>query len=334
MINTETPERPGNQKPLKPRFLITIDTEGDNLWGRVAGTPTTKNAGFLRRFQDLCEEYGLRPTYLTNYEMASSATFQEMGRDVIRRNVGEIGMHLHAWDSPPIVPLTANDALYHPFLIEYPEQVIEKKVRYLTALLEDTFGIQPVSHRAGRWGFDERYARILVENGYRVDCSVTPGVSWKTDVARPAGVKGSDYTSFRSDPYWMDLNNISGQGEPRLLEVPVTIFKGRDHSWARPVIVRRALARLSPEWHWLRLNRWNLNYTLKVAERVVAEGRPHAEFMLHSSEFMPGGSPTFKSKGDIERLYKHLRILFSSIFGKFEAATLSEFHDHWMGRCA
>src|SRR5512144_2975448 len=48
-----------------PSFLITIDTEGDNLWSRPREI-TTGNARYLPRFQALCEKYGLKPTYLTN----------------------------------------------------------------------------------------------------------------------------------------------------------------------------------------------------------------------------------------------------------------------------
>jgi hypothetical protein len=317
---------------VKPRFLITIDTEGDNLWRAGAGVPATKNSGFLWRFQELCEEYGLKPTYLTNYEMARCGEFQQLARAVIRRNAGEIGMHLHAWNSPPIVALTANDDWYRPFLIEYPDRVMEDKVRCMTALLEDTFGISPVSHRAGRWAFDERYARILVENGYRVDCSVTPGVSWVTGSSHPAGAKGTDYTSFTHNPYWVSLAGISSEGESSLLEIPVTIVpRQRNWSWVQPRMVRRALRRLSPEQVWLRPNGWNRKYMLEAAKRVIDEGRPHAEFMLHSSELMPGGSPTFNSKAAIDRLYRHLRSLFSYVSGEFEAATLSEFHDLWKG---
>ena len=40
--------------------------------------------------------------------------------------------------------------------------------------LEGRFGEKMTSHRAGRWAFDSRYARLLVEHGYLVDCSVTP----------------------------------------------------------------------------------------------------------------------------------------------------------------
>lgn len=52
-----------------PAFLITIDTEGDNLWQKHDSI-TTENARYLPRFQQLCEKYGFKPVYLTNYEMA------------------------------------------------------------------------------------------------------------------------------------------------------------------------------------------------------------------------------------------------------------------------
>src|SRR5438552_1378607 len=170
----------------QPCFLITLDTEGDNLWARPREI-TTRNAAFLWRFQGLCERYELKPTYLTNYEMAQSPNFQEFARDVLRRRTGEIGMHLHAWNSPPLQPLTDDDYRYQPYLIEYPESVIREKVDFLTKLLEDTFGVKMSSHRAGRRGMNEAYARILVEQGYRVDCSVSPHVSWRRIKGNPRG---------------------------------------------------------------------------------------------------------------------------------------------------
>src|SRR4030095_6053082 len=107
-------------------FLITIDTEGDNQWSRPRVT-TTRNAGFLPRFQALCERFGLRPTYLTNHEMALCPVFTEFARAVLARGAAEIGMHLHAWDSPPIVPLTHDDLAHHPYLCEFPEAIVRQK---------------------------------------------------------------------------------------------------------------------------------------------------------------------------------------------------------------
>ncbi len=65
-----------------PAFLITIDTEGDNLWQKHDSI-TTENARYLPRFQQLCEKYGFKPVYLTNYEMAIDPFYIEFARDVI-----------------------------------------------------------------------------------------------------------------------------------------------------------------------------------------------------------------------------------------------------------
>ena len=115
--------------------------------------------------------------------MAICPVFQWFRRDVLRRGTAEIGMHLHAWNSPPIVPLTADDYGCMPFLIEYQVDVMREKIVYMTSLLRDTFECQITSHRAGRWGFNGVYARILQDCGYRVDCSVTPGLWSRTPAA-------------------------------------------------------------------------------------------------------------------------------------------------------
>ena len=78
-------------KDTKKYFIITIDTEGDNLWGvRCYPKPlsriTTQNGSFLERFQLLCEKYGFLPTYLVNYEMAHCQPFIDMV-DIHRNNL-------------------------------------------------------------------------------------------------------------------------------------------------------------------------------------------------------------------------------------------------------
>jgi hypothetical protein len=70
-----------------PAFLITIDTEGDNLWQKHDSI-TTENARYLPRFQQLCEKYGFKPVYLTNYEMAIDPVYIEFAKDVIARDRG------------------------------------------------------------------------------------------------------------------------------------------------------------------------------------------------------------------------------------------------------
>ena len=50
--------------------------------------------------------------------------------------------------------------------------------------------------------------------------------------------------------------------------------------------------------------------------------------MLHSSEFMPGGSPTFKDEAAIEGLYQDLEALFSWLSDKTVGMTLAEFYQY------
>jgi hypothetical protein len=315
----------------RPAFLITIDTEGDDLWSSPREI-TTRNAAFLPRFQALCEAHGLKPTYLTNYEMAMSPVFREFAHDVVRRGTAEIGMHLHAWNSPPIEPLTADDFRFQPYLIEYPADVLRRKVAYLTELLEDTFAAKMTSHRAGRWSFDATYAGVLVDHGYVVDCSVTPHVSWRHLKGDPGQAGGTDFSRFPEHPYWVDLSDISRSGDSPLLELPMTVMRagtaaGRWVARRLPAgsLPGRVWNRFVPSVHWLRPNGRNVAQMIGLLERAKQEGRSYVELMLHSSEFMPNGSPTFRTSESIEALYGDLEQLFAAA-AAFRGATLTEFH--------
>ena len=319
---------------MKP-FIITIDTEGDNLWGRHAGAPGTRNAEYIPRFQDLCDEFGFKPTYLTNWEMAHAQPFVHMARAAIAEHRAEVGCHIHAWDSPPQVARTADDHRHHPYLIEYPDQVMRAKVAGHTQLLEDTFGCKMVSHRAGRWAMDERYARLLLEHGYTVDCSVTPGVSWQRQPGAPDGAGGSDYRHFPEQPYYMDPDNIARParaGQHALLQVPMTtraswIERSAPQLYRIPVL--RSLAyRVAEPVHWLRLKRNNLASVLQLVQREAVRS-PYLEFMIHSSEFMPGGSPYFPGAHDIEQLFADMRTLFAAIARTHHGMTLGAFAAQW-----
>ncbi len=310
-------------------FIITIDTEGDDLWSRPRQI-TTRNAEYLPRFQSLCERFGFKPVYLTNYEMAMSDAFVEFGRDVAARDAGEIGMHLHAWNSPPLVPLTGDDFRYQPYLIEYPDQVMRDKIKVLTHVLEDCFGRTVVSHRAGRVGFDGRYAAMLLEAGYRVDCSVTPGVDWSGAPGAPDGRGGTDYTRFPSCPYFLSPSDISRPAACGLLEVPVTVhasalYRGAPRLYRIPAL-RSLINWISPGLSWICPGENGLAAMRRAARGARAAGRPHLEFMLHSSELMPGGSPTFRTTSDIERLYEYLEALFEELAGWCVGTTLDGFH--------
>ena len=331
-----------SRPPERPSFLITIDTEGDNLWSRPREV-TTHNADHLPRFQELCERHGLKPTYLTDWDMVHSPAFAAFARAIVEREVGEIGMHLHAWNTPPLWPLTVDDDYHHHYLIEYPEDQMREKVRVLTAELEHTFGTKMISHRAGRWSLDDRYARILAASGYLVDCSVTPHVSWKPVPGAPQGNGGTDFSSYPERSYFLDLEDIARPGSSPLLEVPVSIVHRRRAPLVemadtllgdKLAVVGRRIRGRFPPYTWLRPNGRNLQDLLTVLGVALEDGRDHVEFMLHSSELMPGGSPTFPRVEDITRLYSHLEAVFSVASQHVVGQTLAEYHRRFAARHA
>jgi hypothetical protein len=242
-------------------------------------------------------------------------------------------MHLHAWHSPPEMPLTEDDYRHHPYLIEFPEAQIREKVKMMTGSLEDTFGRKMVSHRAGRFSFNEIYARILIANGYLVDGSVTPGVSWKEYPGNPRGSGGTDFRHFPADPYFLDPENISAPGQSPLLEIPVTI--AAPHFAAPLRMLKRACAptrfsarvarHFMPDRVWLYPKGDNHRFQTRLLDAVRFEGRDCAEFMIHSSELMPGGSPRFQTERSIEELYAVLEDLFAAAARDFAPMTMIEY---------
>ena len=150
------------------KFIITIDTEGDNQWGWKPGNEiTTKNVKYLSRFQSLCNNFGFKPVWLTNYEMIRDKAYIEFITKLEQDKKCELGMHLHAWNTPPNYDINVAQS-GAPYLIEYPDEIMEEKIAAMTDEIKKV-GITPISHRAGRWAMDDRYFDLLVKYGYKVE---------------------------------------------------------------------------------------------------------------------------------------------------------------------
>ncbi len=310
------------------KFIITIDTEGDNLWDWKTGkTITTYNTNYLQRFQRLCDEFGFLPVWLSNWEMIHDPSFVDFLKKNIALNHCELGMHLHAWNNPPIYELPFDEHSGQPYLIEYPLEIMEKKIAVITNEMKRIFGICPITHRAGRWAINEDYFRLLYKYGYKVDCSITPGIDWRLSPGQTPGVKGIDYRG--------ETEGISEhQG---ILEIPL-LTKKTNHFFASRksnenllhCVLRGGYYAIKGKQIWLRPDGKNLQEMLYLADYMSKSKHEYLMFMLHSSELMPGGSPTFKAKQDIERLYKDLRILFNKISKEFEGITLEQFYSKYI----
>lgn len=299
---------------MKKTVIITVDTEGDNLWKWDGLTSIlTDNVNYIPRFQDLCEEFGFLPTYLTNYEMAMNCNWIEYGKKKSKLGLCEIGMHIHAWNSPPYYQLSKKFS-GNPYITEYPNEIIEKKVLEIVKILEERFECPISSCRSGRWATNDAFFSSLVKAGIKVDCSVTPGL----DLSKIQGYSincGNDYSRYKREVIEIF---------PGLLEVPMTTKVVR--CLPRGSIKHKIKSALIGTEMWLRPIGKSVRDLVALTESVEQEKVDFIEFMIHSSELMPGGSPYFKNNDDIDESYRIMREYFSYLAKKgYKGEKLSEF---------
>ncbi len=171
------------------QFILTIDTEADNQWNH--GIPiSTDNIRYVPRFQRLCDQFQIKPTYLVTSEICGDQFARDIFREYRSNGRAEIGAHLHSWTTPPFEDtegLRYNDP-NHPFATELSESLLDKKIANLTLQIQDSFGVAPTSFRSGRFGFNDTCAKLLVKHRYLVDSSVTPYVNWSGHKGLPGGI--------------------------------------------------------------------------------------------------------------------------------------------------
>ena len=317
------------------KFILTIDTEGDNQWdhGREL---TVENIKYVDRFQTLCEKYKIRPTYLITSEVAEDRYAKELFSSYVKNNVAEIGAHLHSWSTPPFLDQEGyreNDS-YHAFASELPFDLINLKLQNLTNQITECCGRRPTSFRSGRYGFNELVAEALILNRYLVDSSVTPFVSWVSHKGLPGASGGPDFTNYTPHPFTYDLK------EGSLLEIPISIaptrfpfnkhwglarkyFKYADYNMVCRMI-RRLLFDFQPVWA-----RPIPGTTIGLLKELVFEMKnkkvPYLTMMFHSSELMPGCSKYRPDQASIEKLYQLLEDFFELLKqNQIDSVTLSD----------
>lgn len=295
-------------------FIITVDTEGDNLWTYKKGDViNTENAKFIPRFQDLCEKYGYKPVYLTNYEMLCDDEYVNYIKSKEADKLCEVGLHLHAWNNPPFYKLNT-EYTGNPYLIEYPENVMREKFDVLYKLFCKKMGHKPLSHRSGRWAMDDRYFKILKEYNVPIDCSVTPGIDWSKNMGETCG--GSNYKNAKKGVHYID----------GIFELPPTIRKSRMpiggslKNKFKTILLGRLLQ--------LRPATYSIDQMQTLIDIVDKEkNTDYLEFMLHSSELMPGCSPYFPTKESVDIEFEVMDKIFSYIkkIG-YKGITLEEYY--------
>jgi len=292
---------------MKP-FFITIDTEGDSLWDNPnIAKIKTDNVLWIPKFQELCERYDFIPIWLTDYEIIKDKRFVNYIKEKNKKGLCEVGMHVHARNNPPICFLEQENDNQGAYLIEYPEDIMRKKVNFLKTLIETELECKVLTHRAGRWALDDKYISILADEGIKYDCSITPGITWIKNPGITPGSCGSDYRNVERFRHMLDKN---------VIEYPMSIYECKKLILPNDL---KARSMLKSVYHYLNCSKiWlrpngdnNLNEMKYILDTAIKNDYEYVEFMIHSSELMPGGSPNFKTEESISELFVLMDKLFS-----------------------
>lgn len=299
---------------MMKHFIITVDTEGDNQWNWKPGSRiTTHNAKYISRFQDICESYNFVPVYLTTYEMIMDDEYSDFVKRKVAHGKCEVGMHIHAWNSPPDYKLVD---LYGgcPFVTEYPDEIIKTKLKYLKDLITERVGKAPVSFRSGRWATNSALFKILDEIGINVDCSITPGINCYNDKGMSVE-HGNNYTHEL-----LTIRRLYGN----LVEIPMTTCRYR--TFHGTTLKNRVRNLLLGKDIWLRPAINTVEEMKKLIEVVESKKNDYLEFMIHSTELMPGGSPYTQNALEVERLYEKIYEIFDFISQEYQGISLCDYY--------
>src|SRR5579863_3484068 len=86
-----------------PRLLVVVDTEEEFDWSRPLSRAETRvdHIRHQDRTQRIFERYGIVPTYVVDYPVASQESGFRPLREWRRDGKCRIGAHLHPWVNPP-----------------------------------------------------------------------------------------------------------------------------------------------------------------------------------------------------------------------------------------
>lgn len=237
----------------------------------------------------------------------------------------EIGHHLHCWTTPPFGkegPSGVDSLWLRAYQFELPYSLYREKVECLRAEVDKAYGMSSTSHRAGRWGIDQRSIDWLIGNGFVVDSSVVPLSSYSKSLGRVRG--GPSFYSAPREPYAWHGKPIYGHNNTSLMEIPVTVDIPKSfllrifaNYIGKQLPARRIANRVFKRVGGGRVLRPDPAYPVEVlfgiVDRAIKAGLPVLNLMLHSSELASGLSPFSRTRVDCERVWKRLEHTFEYV---------------------
>jgi glycosyltransferase involved in cell wall biosynthesis len=313
-----------NRPAGPPVLIVVIDSEAEFDWSGPFLRTHTGVQNLRRQFsaQQIFDRFGVRPIYLVDYAVATQREGYEPLRELLLSDRCEIGAHLQAWETPPFAEELGEVTSFNHNL---PAWLQKEKLSRLTEAIVSSFGIQPLSYRAGRYGVGEEIAWILDASGYEIDLSVLPGIDlrWR---------HGPDFRRAFTQPYWFGRNG-------KLLEIPLTTgFAGLLATDDEPQTTSASIYKVLAQPGMSRIHAPGAFARLGLLERIaltpegvsieglkrltrvlLARGNRVFTFSYHSSSLLPGNTPYVRSQEDLDRMLRtiedYLRFFIEEIGG-------------------
>lgn len=296
-----------------PRLLVVVDTEETFDWDAPFDRQSTDTSAMseVGLGQELCDAVSLAPTYVVGYPIASDIKAMERLSGYSKAGRATIGSHLHGWVCPPFDEDVNAANSYQGNL---PVALEKQKLEVLNRQIEQTTGIVPVIHKAGRHGFGWGTAEVLKDLGYKVDVSPTPGFDLTSD-------GGPNHENLPNAPQWLDkerqLLSIAGTGGfigglrkigpllHRVSESPIGRTLKTEGILSRSGLMERI--RLSPEGYTLSELKYLTHNLLERGENVFT-------LTYHSPSLAVGCTPYVRDKQDLKAFLKKIEDYFSFFF--------------------
>lgn len=197
-----------------PLLQVVVDTEEEFDWSEPfrRDRVSVESMDAQWRAQELFDAYGVKPTYVIDHPVATTARSVEILKAFLDEGRCQIGTHLHPWVNPPFAEAVSAFTSYPGNL----EPALERrKLEILHEAISCAFSLRPMIYKAGRYGIGPNTACILSSLGYVVDLSVVPLTDFSGD-------GGPDFRGFPDRPFWLD--RAGG-----ILEIPLT--RGFSGAW-------------------------------------------------------------------------------------------------------
>jgi len=280
----------------QPRLFVVVDTEEEFDWSAPFSRVNTSVSAMrhIGRAQTIFDRFGLKPTYVIDYPVATQPDgFEPLG-EIWSRQGCQIGSHLHPWVTPPY---TEEVNSRNSFTFNLEPALQRAKLESLGEAIAARFP-PPRIFKAGRYGLGVETVQILHALGYEVDLSVSPTLDFSTS-------DGPSFVDFDAVPFFVTR---------QLLELPCTIghvgwlgpwgsrvHRLASHPSAEALRAVGVLSKLGAVNRVLLTPEGNSFQEMRgLVRSLFAHGCRTFTMSFHSPSVDPGHTPYVRSSADLQ----------------------------------